>query len=484
MTPKSLRLRQALIAGASIALAMIVAGFGLVTLFERHVTRRVDAELDTYIRALAANLSFGADGALQLSRPLADPRFSQPLSGLYWQVEEEGAAPKTPPAAGADQPPAGPARLRSRSLWDDVIALPADQMAPGVVHRHLLAGPGGATLMVSELRVAYTADEGTRKMRIAAAVDRQDVVTARREFAGDVSISLGILAIILLTTAWVQIVLGLKPLETLRRSVMAVRSGEQPRIAAGGPEEIMPLVSEVNSLLDAQAAAMESAKARAADLAHGLKTPLTVMTMDAQRLRQNGETEIASELEELAASMRRHISRELFRARLQSAARAIPPETPIRDVLERIVRIASRSANGAELTWNIGIPPGLTAAMRVDDLAEMAGALIENAAKWAGSEVCITAAATPASRPRETPAASGVRIVIEDDGPGVSPEKLERLGQRGVRLDETVEGSGLGLAIARDAADAYGGRITFGNREPHGFRVEIYLPHSPQEGAG
>ncbi len=473
MTPKSLRLRQALIAGASIALAMIVAGFGLVILFERHVTRRVDAELDTYIRALAANLSFAADGALQISRPLADPRFSQPLSGLYWQVEEEGTgAPKTAPVPGQQQALTGMAQLRSRSLWDDVIALPADHVAPGIVHRHLLAGPGGATLMVSELRVAYTVGEGTRKIRITAAVDRQDILTARREFAEDVTISLAILAAILLAAAWVQIVLGLKPLEALRRSVMAVRSGEQPRITVNGPEEIMPLVSEVNSLLDALAAAVESAKARAADLAHGLKTPLTVMTMDAQRLRQNGETEIAQELEELAVSMQRQVNRELFRARLQSVARAIPPETPIRDVMERIVRIVTRGRKGTELSWDIGIPPRLTASMRLDDLAELGGVLIENAAKWAGSEVRITAQET----------GGGVRIVIEDDGEGVSPEKLVQLGKRGVRLDETVEGTGLGLAIARDVVEAYGGRITFGNRVPHGFRVEILLQRSPQEG--
>jgi signal transduction histidine kinase len=450
MTRNSLRLRQTLIAGVSITVALAAAGLGLVMLFERHVGRRVDAELDAYLRQLAASITFAADGAIQLDQEPSDPRFAQPLSGLYWQIAEDTAG----------------AKLRSRSLWDHVINLPADELASGSVHHHILKGPDGVTLVLSELRVAYTAGDSKRTVRIAAAIDRRDILNARHEFAEDVAVALAVLAVFQLLAAGVQIVIGLKPLEALRRSVMAVRSGRQPRMAAAGPDEVMPLVAEFNSLLDAQAAAIASAKARAADLAHGLKTPLTAVAMDAQRLHAKGETEIARDLEELAAAMQRHINRELFRARLQSAAGAIPPQIPLRGVIEGVIRTLTRGLRGEHLTWNTGVPPEIRASMRLDDLTELAGVLLDNAAKWAEREVYI----------RAWQAAEILHITIEDDGAGVSPEQLEKLGRRGVRLDEAADGTGLGLAIARDIMEAYGGQITFGSRPPHGFRVEVTLP--------
>ena len=139
------------------------------------------------------------------------------------------------------------------------------------MHHHDLLGPSGETLFVSERRVIYTVADGTRRLRITAAIDRKEIVDARSAFAGDVTWSLAILAGVLLIASWGQIAIGLRPLEALRRSVNAVRSGEQKTIAVDEPEEIMPLVAEVNSLLDAKAKAIESAKARAANLAHGLK---------------------------------------------------------------------------------------------------------------------------------------------------------------------------------------------------------------------
>lgn len=184
-------------------------------------------------------------------------------------------------------------------------------------------------------------------MRITAGLDRKEIVEARSEFAGDVALSLAILAVALLFASWGQIAIGLRPLEGLRRSVNAVRAGEQKTVAVDEPEEIMPLVAEVNSLLDAKAKAIESAKARAANLAHGLKTPLTVLATDAERLRQKGETEIADELQDLAFGMRRLINHELSKARLQSAPRITTEGIVIRDVIEGLIRTLSRSPKGS-----------------------------------------------------------------------------------------------------------------------------------------
>ncbi len=448
MSAKSLRLRLFVAAAISLIIALFVAGTGLVSVFERYVVRRIGIELDTYVRQLAANVSVISDGSLQLNRPLADPRFDQPLSGLYWQIVDDASGVK----------------LRSRSLWDHVIDLPQDVLEPGVVHHHDLPGPSGETLFVSERRVIYTVGGATRRLRMTAALDRKEIVEARREFSGDVGLSLAILAVVLLVAAWGQIAIGLRPLEALRRSVNAVRAGEQKAIAVDEPEEIMPLVAEVNSLLDAKAKAIESAKARAADLAHGLKTPLTVLATDAERLRRKGETEIADELQDLAFGMRRLINHELSRARLQFAPGMAKEGIAIRNVIESVIRTLSRSPKGSRISWRIEVSTEAVAYISPEDATELLGVLLDNAVKWSNTEVRIAAEGE-----------NGLRIVIEDDGPGVSVDQIAKLGQRGVRLDEATEGSGLGLSIAADIVEAYGGQMHFGACAPQGFQVVVTL---------
>lgn len=448
MNAKSLRLRLSVAAAISLTIALLIAGVALVLLFERQVVRRIGIELDTYIRQLAANVSVNPDGSLQLSRPLADPRFDQPLSGLYWQIVDDTTGIK----------------LRSRSLWDHVIDLPDHPLEPGVVHHHDLSGPSGETLFTSERRIIYTIGDRTRRLRMTAALDRKEIIEARSEFAGDVALSLAILAGVLLVASWGQIVIGLWPLEALRRSVNAVHAGEQKTIAVDEPEELMPLVTEVNSLLDAKAKAIESAKSRAANLAHGLKTPLTVLATDAERLRRKGETEIADELQDLAFGMRRLINHELSRARLQSTSGMAKEGIAIRNVIESVIRTLSRSPKGSRISWRIEVSTEAVAYISAEDATELLGVLLDNAVKWANTEVHIA-----------TRGENGLRIVIEDDGPGVSADQIAKLGQRGVRLDEATEGSGLGLSIAADIVEAYGGQMRFGALAPHGFQVGVIL---------
>lgn len=448
MRLRSLRLRLAAAAGASLSVALLLAGFGLAELFERHVVRRVDGELETYVRQIAANVVIADDGVLQVPRALADPRFSEPLSGLYWQIDDDTTG----------------AKLRSRSLWDHVLALPTDPLDIGTVHRHRLLGPAGATLLVAERRVIFP-PPSQHRLRIAAAVDEKEVLDARAAFAGDISKSLLFLSAILLIASWTQITIGLKPLEALRRSVAAVRFGSDNRLTVEEPEEVMPLVAEVNALLDEKAKTIESAKARAADLAHGLKTPLAVLMADADRLKQRGETEIGAEIEDVVGGMRRHIERELSRARLH--ARALHPVSScsVAEVCTRLVRVLSRGPESARLDWHVDVGGDVIVNIGADDLSELLGAVLENAAKWARTNIYISAQ-------RGDP----TQICIDDDGPGVPTSQLPEIGRRGVRLDQMIEGTGLGLAIAGEIAEAYGGRITFEARHPSGLRVIVSLP--------
>jgi signal transduction histidine kinase len=450
-----LRLRLLAMALLSIAGALILSGAGLVLLFQRHVENRIDGELETYVRQIAGNIAFGPAGEITLSRPPADPRFDQPLSGLYWQVADI-------PAQGAATGQA----LRSRSLWDSRLALPQDELDPSTPHRHLLPGPGGATVIVRERSVTFTTEGGKRTLRIAAAIDSADVRAAARDFAGDLVPSLALLGLALLAAAWLQVGVGLRPLESLRQAVGAIRSGARNRLPADFPDEVTPLADEVNSLLDAQDKALERARASAGDLAHGLKTPLTVLGADARALRARGEAEVARSIEDLALTMSRHIERALAQARLRRGRGAATELAPL---VDRVASTIRKTPLGAALAWDIEMPPDLRVGIDRDDLAELLGNIIENAAKWAKSRVRASAA----------PRGTMVAIVVEDDGPGIPEAARRAVLERGVRLDRTTAGSGLGLAIAGDILEACGGVLSLEDSALGGLRAVIALPAAP-----
>jgi signal transduction histidine kinase len=451
MSWRSLRLRLLAMALLSIAGALVVSGIGLVVLFQRHVEQRVDSELETYVRQIAGSIVFGPAGEITLSRPPADPRFDQPLSGLYWQVADE--------ASGQT--------VRSRSLWDARLALPPDKLNASSVHRHLLPGPGHATLIVRERAVTFTTGGETRTLRIAVAIDSADVSAAARAFAGDLAPSLALLGLTLLAAAWLQVRVGLRPLEALRRGIGAIRSGARARLPDDYPDEVTPLAEEVNNLLDARDKTIERARASAGDLAHGLKTPLTVLGADARLLRARGEAGIAQNIEDLALTMRRHIERALANARLR---RSRFVATELASLVERIASTIRKTPSGESLSWEIEVPPEMRVAVDRDDLAELLGNILENAAKWAKNRVRASATAD----------ATTVTVLIDDDGPGIPEADRQAVLERGVRLDQARAGSGLGLAIAGDVLEACGGTLSLGESPLGGLRAIIALPSAPQ----
>jgi signal transduction histidine kinase len=237
------------------------------------------------------------------------------------------------------------------------------------------------------------------------------------------------------------------------------------RLRAEVPEEVMPLVDEVNALLDAQEQTVERARAWTADLAHGLKTPLTALGADAQRLRHQGNVAMADELEQLAETMRRRVDRELIRARMRSGVRTRQAGANVGDAIARVVRTLQRTPRGGAVAWTVEVQDHGFAAIDPDDLTELVGNLLDNAVKWATARVWVSATSN-----------GGVDIQIEDDGPGVSDDQLERLCQRGVRLDQGKKGSGLGLAIAHDITDAYGGELRLDRAALGGLQVSVRLP--------
>lgn len=445
MTRHSLRLR--LIAGgaAAILIALSVAGVGLTILFERHVTRTIADDLDVSLKQLIAGVEAGPDGRLVLARSPTDPRFSEPLSGLYWQVGDDHDR-----------------LLRSRSLWDDRLTVPIDQPGPGEVHHHDIAGPAGGRMSVVERRVLLTIDGKPVPIRAAVAVDLERVSAAGRAFARDLVIALGILGAVLALATSVQVMLGLQPLRALRQGIADIRSGSRRRLPDAVPDEVRPLVEEVNALLDAQAREIERSRDRAADLAHGLKTPLAALAADAARLRDRGEDKLARDIEAVGSAMSRHVDRELARARLRSDARRGESVTvDLAPLVRSLVTIQSRTPAGRRIAFDTQIADYVSVPLDRTDLAEVLGNLLDNAVRHACSRVRIGTACD----------ADGFRIEIEDDGDGLDEAARATVLGRGIRLDQRGEGAGLGLAIVQDVLDAYGWTLHLSRSELGGLKA-------------
>jgi signal transduction histidine kinase len=449
MKKGSLRLRLFAAGAVSILLALTIAAVGLMLLFERHVERRVVLELEADLRQLVSGLNSTADGALEVSRFPAEPRFLEPLSGLYWQIVQQSTGTV----------------LRSRSLWDSMLDLPPDVLAVGEVHRHQIRGPYGAPVLTVERSITLPAELGAGRIRVALAVDHREVAAAARAFGADLLPALAGLALVLITAAWVQVVIGLRPLDAVRCRLGEVRAGHAARLGAAFPDEVRPLTAEVDHLLDAQEKAMGRARARAADLAHGLKTPLTVLASTVDDLRDRGDVAVADEVASVANGMRRHVERELARARAGLPGRG-GLHQPVRPVIDQVVEVLRRTPRGQDLDWQINLDGRLGAAVDPQDLAELLGNLAENAAKWANLTVRFTGHAVD----------DGVTIAVDDDGPGIPDDAIGTALVRGGRLDEAQPGTGLGLAIVSDLVEAYGGSLTLGRSPLGGLRAAIRLP--------
>jgi signal transduction histidine kinase len=450
MSLGSLRLRLLLAGALSILVALSLAAVGLTLLFKQHVERRVDAELTVYLNQLAANLALSPSGELSVDPAPADPRFDEPLSGLYWQITVE---------------PNGKS-LRSRSLWDSVLTLPQEAMVDDVSHRHMIAGPGGSELYLLQRRIQLPPRLGGKTTRIAVAWNAEEVKKSVADFRSALLPFLALIGLLLIAASWAQVSIGLRPLTAVRQKLAAIRSGKARRLETGFPNEVLPLAEEIDALLDKQENAVEKARGRAADLAHGFKTPLQVLNGEIERLRNKGEKEIAADISSIAETMRRHVDRELARARLSYAAKDATAN--VKSVVDRIVRVMERTPNGRRLLWTVDVPADLGARIDTDDLAEALGNVVENAARHAKKLVSICGSHD----------GQDAVVTVSDDGPGIAAERVSDVLPRGARLDTSGSGAGLGLAIVTDIVDAWNGRLSFDNGSP-GLIVTIRLSRAP-----
>jgi signal transduction histidine kinase len=438
-----------------IVVTIVIAGWGLSDLFRQHVAEQFRAGLTIHLDQLTANLTLVPDGAPSLSIPLTDPRLSRPYSGLYWQVDLLDSALNTQ-SRGI---------LRSRSLWDSVLEVPADMLASDELQQYLVSGPDGKRLGMIE-RVIYPAEQPEQPLRVIVAADIRLISEPVEHFNGLLAWSLGALGLGLGVAVIVQVLVGLRPLGHLRRALNAVREGEVQHIEGSFPQEVQPLVDDFNDVLAHNARIVSHARTQAGNLAHAVKTPLTILANAAAR----PDPSLPQLVNEQVVIARRQVDYHLAQARAAAAATVPGIRSEVRPLVDSLVRVMDRLYQDKNITVTIA-DSEVVPVFRGEqlDLQEMLGNVMDNACKWARSRVEISFLV------------EGERLVIQvdDDGPGLASEQKESVLVRGVRADERVPGTGLGLAIVDDLAQLYEGSVELDDSPLGGLRIRLSLPTAP-----
>jgi len=457
---RSLRLRLLLATLLALLLALGLAGVMLSRLFDEQVTRQFAQGLQAQLDQLTARLVLDAEGRPQVdTRTLSDPRWTRPYSGLYWQIDRVGDRPGDAAAQRGV--------LRSRSLWDGGLTLPDDTLADGELHRHALPGPDGAALLALERSVAL--DVAAPRWRLVVAADLAETQAARQRFDRLLALSLGALGLLLALAAWAQVAVGLAPLRALQRGLVALQDGRSVRLDGAVPAEVQPLVDGFNRVLDRNDELVVRARTQAGNLAHAIKTPLAALAQAAHAARRPGAeaAALATQVDEQVALAQRQVDWHLKRARAAAAQGRPGLRAPVAESAQGLLRVLGRvhAERALELRAD-GIAPGLHFAGEAQDLQEMLGNLVDNACKWAQHAVLLTATAE----------GRVLRLVVDDDGPGIAAAQRDAALARGTRLDESVPGSGLGLAIVQELAQLYGGGLALEPSPLGGLRAVLTLP--------
>ncbi len=431
---------------------LLVAGLILSTLYRNATERSFDQRLLVYASDLASDLvAPGAEVDRRELGPVADPRFELPLSGWYWEVA---------------RPDARPVDVRaSKSLFGGRLPSldPEGQRRFGEVRQGYGPAPDERRLRMVE-RDIDLGEDGRFVIRVGGPAD--EIEADVRRFLIALAITFGLLGAALGATTLLQIRFGLRPLANLRASLGAIRQGEAERIAGEYPRDIAPLASELNLLLDTNREILERARTQVGNLAHALKTPLSVIVNEAE----NAPEDVAARVREQAAIMRDQVNYYLDRARAAALAGTLGTFTEVEPVLAGLARTFQKIYRDKNLAVAVEVPPGLRFRGERQDLEEMAGNLIDNASKWAAGRVAV------AVEVMRTDDRSWLRILIDDDGPGLPESARSEVLKRGRRLDETKPGSGLGLSIVTDLAALYRGTVRFDEAPLGGLRAVLELP--------
>lgn len=441
----SLARRMMLIAAGWIFILLLVGGVALDRTLTGLVTRQFDEQLDYMLTAMIGSAEIGPEGEVYFNRPLGDQRFLEPNSGLYWQIDGEGHDP-----------------WPSRSLWDRTLQI---EGRPARSEPYFYDSPQfpDEPLRVVERTIRLPGSDVDWQFTVAGARAELDDQIAR--IRSILVWSFAVLGIGLFVMAMLQTWYGLSPLRRIRNAIAHIRTAGTNRVTDPLPQEVQPMVEELNALLAHSERQAEEARRHAGNLAHALKTPLTVLTNAAAAHAPDLDETVLRE----AATMRRQVDHHLARARAVGRRASGHARANVLESARGVERAVARLYPKVRFD-TVGSASARVAIER-QDLDEIFGNLIENAAKYGGGSVFVTV--------DPDPAAELCSVWIEDDGPGISEGDRAKLFSRGARLDTEKPGTGLGLAIVSDVVEIYGGEIELAESEDlGGLLVKLRLPRA------
>src|SRR5271154_1746527 len=456
MRRSSLATRLFLSATAWVVVILLITGVILSSVYRDATERAFDRRLNLYLRTLVAEVATPDEPPDHQFQSLGEPLFELPLSGWYWQIIRTDSDKEEVRA--------------SRSLWDKKLPKLEDhgaELSAAGIRLGYVEGPEGQTLRMVERPVDLGSDG---KFLVDVAGDASEIFDETRNFDYYLGGTFVALSIVLVLTTIFQVRFGLAPLKRISDAIADIRSGRAERLEGEFPVEIAPLARETNALIDANREIVERARTHVGNLAHALKTPLSVLVNEATT---RGNDPLAHKVLEQTDIMRDQVARQLERARLAARSTVIHSLIDVPPVVTALARTMEKLHRERDIAIDVDVPAQASFRGEQQDLEEMIGNLVDNACKWAQSRVAIEVMtdhpASDSTKPR-------VRIIVDDDGPGLSPAERERVALRGQRLDETKPGSGLGLSIVVELAGLYDGALTLGTAPIGGLRAELALP--------
>lgn len=455
MRAGSLALRLFVSATVVSVAVLVITGIVLSSLYREAVERAFDRRLDVYLKTIVADVANSTTGSMPEPTTLGDPIFSFPLSGWYWQITRiDGPAQQVKTARSL--PEGKLPLLLERKNQPDLTG-----MRDGYVK-----GPANQNLRIVE-RMVDLGDDG--QYAVAVAADAGEIDDEVQGFDQALVITLAVLGAAILLTLLFQVRFGLRPLKRMLAALGAVRAGTADKIEGAYSVELQPLADEMNALIGSNREIVERARMHVGNLAHALKTPISVLQNEAAR--NSGEDVLAAKVQEQADIMKSQVAHHLERARMAARASVVTTVEEVKPVVEKLAGTLSKVYRSKGIEVEAEVAEGIRFRGERQDLEEILGNLVDNGCKWARSLVEIEVAPAPEARGR-----AFFDIVIDDDGPGLSPDQRVEALKRGKRLDETKPGSGLGLSIVSELVTLYGGQLTLETSPFGGLRCSVRLP--------
>lgn len=428
-------------------LVLSIGGYILSSSFKNYVEKDFDKRLVEQMDNVLGLIEVNTDDQLQFRKPISDIRYDTPYSGHYWQISEKNND-----------------SFKSRSLWD-VELIPNLSEAHFTMILHDLMGPENQLLRIAE-RDVILPEAPDRVFRIQIAAHALEVQEAVAEFDRIIISSLGIIALAILLSVITQVRYALKPIRAVKASLADVRHGRIAQLDTDLPDDIAPLAEEINGLIDNNKKLILRARTHVGNLAHALKTPLSVLMNEAKNVK---DKELASTISTQANTMQTHINHHLKRARI--AGGGAGPGVHIIKSIDPLSKAMRRLYEDKDLKIDIAVDQNLVFAGEKEDLDEIFGNIMDNAAKWCRSHITVSSKTFA-----NAPIRPMCEVVVEDDGNGVNVESYDRLFERGHRLDEVTPGTGLGLHIVQEIIELSGGSVRLGKAKLGGLKVTLTLP--------